>query len=341
MDVLFRRYFWVVHVVLIVAVAFLAARLTASYVEYGVLFVPWSEDGGGLEGGGEGEFSFRNPTEGRRVNRSLRDEIVKRSAKPVEEIPAPETPEEAPAETPEEVPEEQPAASGLSIDFLAAIATEDPLKNMAFVKIDGGDGRWVTVGTELLNGVVASEITRTMFRASDGTVKYLWEKAEPEKEKGDERLASLAGGGLSGRPERTVRPERPGAQDSEPPPSGLPGQGMEGVTQTGPNEYQISRGLLDEKLQDLGALSREARVIPNYDRESGTYKGFKLIGVRPNSLYRNIGIRSGDVILQVNGEEMNSPSKALELFTKLQTSNEISLDVKRRGKVETLIYKIQ
>ena len=116
---------------------------------------------------------------------------------------------------------------------------------------------------------------------------------------------------------------------------------MEGVTKVNEFEYHIDRGLLDEKLQDLGALGREARVIPNYDRESGSYKGFKLIGVRPNSLYRNIGIRSGDVILQVNGEEMNSPSKALELFTKLQTSNAISLDIKRRGKVETLTYKIQ
>ena len=72
-------------------------------------------------------------------------------------------------------------------------------------------------------------------------------------------------------------------------------------------------------------------MIPNYDRESGSYKGFKLIGVRPNSLYRNIGIRSGDVILQVNGEEMNSPSKVLELFNRLQSESRIVLSITRRG----------
>jgi general secretion pathway protein C len=99
--------------------------------------------------------------------------------------------------------------------------------------------------------------------------------------------------------------------------------------------------MLNEQLQDLAKLGREARVIPNYDRDSGSYKGFKLIGVRPNSLYRAIGIRSGDVIMQINGEELNSPGKALELFTKLQNSSGISLDIMRRGQKQSLTYKIE
>jgi general secretion pathway protein C len=338
MDFLFRKYFWLINGALLIAVAFLAARLVTSYVEYGVLFVPWSGSGHSVGAGDVEEISFRGESFGRRVNKSLREEIVKNSGKPDQETVVVEPTEVVKEEAPiEEAVEEQPAGS-LEIEFLAAIVTEDPVTNMAFVKIDNGDGRWVTVGMELLNGVVASEITRTMFRASDGTVRYLWEKVEP-KEGGDTKLASLTSKSSAAR--TTSRPERPKSPGADARPAAKPGKGMDGVTKVSDFEYHIDRGLLDEKLQDLGALGREARVIPNYDRESGSYKGFKLIGVRPNSLYRNIGIRSGDVILQVNGEEMNSPSKALELFTKLQTSNEISLDIKRRGKVETLMYKIQ
>ena len=334
MDVLFRKYFWVVNGALLVCMAFLAARLATSYVQYGVLFVPWSGSVGAVDGASDADLSFRNETFGQRVNKSIRDEIVKRSGKPDEEVVVEAIEVVKEEESPEELTEEQ-APGGIDIEFLAAIATDDPAINMAFVKVDGGDGRWVAVGTELLNGIVASEITRTMFRASDGTVKYLWEKVEPKPSAGSKtKLASLtnkAKGGRNDRPERSKTTSRPPRKTG----------GMEGITKAGEFEYHIDRALLDEKLQDLGALGREARVIPNYDRESGSYKGFKLIGVRPNSLYRNIGIRSGDVILQVNGEEMNSPSKALELFTKLQTSNAISLDIKRRGKVETLTYKIQ
>ena len=336
MDVLFRRFFWLLNGALLIVVAFLAARLVTSYLEYGVLFVPWS---GGVDAGRSGEsteISFRSESFGRRVNKSLREEIAKNSGKPDDEAVEVEAAETVKEDEPIEEPLEVTPAGGFEIEFLAAIVTENPATNMAFVKIDSGDGRWVTVGTELLNGVVASEITRTMFRASDGTEKFLWEKVEPkEGAPGGTKLASLTGAAS----ERTTkRPERPTSSAPSTPPKG---NGMEGVTKVNEFEYHIDRGLLDEKLQDLGALGREARVIPNYDRESGSYKGFKLIGVRPNSLYRNIGIRSGDVILQVNGEEMNSPSKALELFTKLQTSNAISLDIKRRGKVETLTYKIQ
>ncbi len=335
MDVLFRKYFWLINGTLLIVVAFLAARLATSYVEYGVLLVPWSGAVDPLGDGEAGEISFRSESYGRRVNKSLREEIVNNSGKPEEEAMIVEAPEVAVEEVPPEEPLDE-AKGAIEIEFLAAIVTEDPATNMAFVKIDEGDGRWVTVGTELLNGVVASEITRTMFRASDGTVRYLWEKVEPKEGVGSKtKLASLAG---STNERTTSRPERPKASPSRPKKSG---KSMEGVTKVSDFEYHIDRGLLDEKLQDLGALGREARVIPNYDRESGSYKGFKLIGVRPNSLYRNIGIRSGDVILQVNGEEMNSPSKALELFTKLQTSSEITMDIKRRGKVETLIYKIQ
>lgn len=338
MDFLFRKYFWLINGALLIVVAFLAARLVTSYVEYGVLFVPWSGSVHSVGGGDAEEISFRGESFGRRVNKSLREEIVKNSGKPGEEVVVVEPTEVVKEEGPIEEPiEEQPAGS-LEIEFLAAIVTEDPVTNMAFVKIDNGDGRWVTVGTELLNGIVASEITRSMFRASDGTVRYLWEKVEPKEGASGNKLASLTGKPPMDR--TTSRPERPKSPGTDTRPAKA-GKGMEGVTKVSDFEYHIDRGLLDEKLQDLGALGREARVIPNYDRESGSYKGFKLIGVRPNSLYRNIGIRSGDVILQVNGEEMNSPSKALELFTKLQTSSEISMDIKRRGKVETLLYKIQ
>jgi len=334
MDFLFRKYFWLINGALLIVVAFLAARLVTSYVEYGVLFVPWS---GTVAPIGEGEaedISFRGESFGRRVNKSLREEIVKNSGKPTEEVVVVETAEVVKDDEPIVEPEVETPAGAFELEFLAAIVTEDPATNMAFVKVDNGDGRWVTIGTELLNGVVAAEITRTRFTASDAREWFLWKKAEAKDEP---KLASLTS---SAKKDRTTgRPDRPKKETVTRPSKA--GKGMEGVTKVSDFEYHIDRGLLDEKLQDLGALGREARVIPNYDRESGSYKGFKLIGVRPNSLYRNIGIRSGDVILQVNGEEMNSPSKALELFTKLQTSNEISMDIKRRGKVETLLYKIQ
>ena len=97
--------------------------------------------------------------------------------------------------------------------------------------------------------------------------------------------------------------------------------------------------MLDEQLNDLATLGSQARVVPNY--VGGKYSGFKLVGVRPSSLYRAIGIRSGDVIKRINGMEIDSPNKALQLFDKLQNSRRISLDLQRGGVSRTLYYTIQ
>jgi general secretion pathway protein C len=113
----------------------------------------------------------------------------------------------------------------------------------------------------------------------------------------------------------------------------------EGIKKTGPEEYEIDRGMLDEQLQDLNKLSGQARVIPHY--KDGRSDGFKLVGIRPGSLYSYIGIRSGDVLKRVNGEELNNPGKALALFEKLRSTSNLSVDVERRGANVTMTYNIK
>ena len=97
--------------------------------------------------------------------------------------------------------------------------------------------------------------------------------------------------------------------------------------------------MLNEQLEDLGRLSRDARVIPHY--RGGKPRGFKIVGVRPGSLYSHIGVRSGDILKSVNGEEINSPTKALQLFEKLKQTDSITLDIERRGRKSTLEYMIK
>ena len=198
---------------------------------------------------------------------------------------------------------------------------------------DGGDNQWVGIGTDLKPGFTVSSINNYYITVTQGVTELLWKKQEKP-----EPSAVLASSARSGPPPRkTPKSPSPAPEKTAAPASKY----ADGIKQTGPFDYRIDRGMLNEQLQDLAKLGREARVIPNYDKESGTYKGFKLIGVRPNSLYRAIGIRSGDVIKQINGEELNSPGKALELFTKLQTSSSIMLDIDRRGKSETMNYTIE
>ena len=69
--------------------------------------------------------------------------------------------------------------------------------------------------------------------------------------------------------------------------------------------------------------------------------GFKLFSIKPGSLYSKIGLQNGDVINRINGFEMSSHEKGLEVYQKLKDSSSVTVDIKRRGKPMSLDYAIQ
>jgi type II secretion system protein C len=112
-----------------------------------------------------------------------------------------------------------------------------------------------------------------------------------------------------------------------------------GVAKISEWDYKIDRTMLDEELSDMTSLTQGAKIVPNI--VGGKYRGFRLVGVRSNSLYRAIGLQSGDSIRRVNGIEIDSPTKALQLFEQLRKSNKIAVDIDRRGQPKTLNYSVQ
>ena len=50
---------------------------------------------------------------------------------------------------------------------------------------------------------------------------------------------------------------------------------------------------------------------------------------------------NGDTIHSVNGFDLTTPDKALEVYTKVRESNNLSVTVTRRGKPVSLKYSIK
>lgn len=111
------------------------------------------------------------------------------------------------------------------------------------------------------------------------------------------------------------------------------------IKEISPGRFEVDRAMLDEQLADLDNLVRQARVIPHYKR--GKPAGFKVVGIRSNSLFRHLGLKTGDVLKSVGGEELTSINKAFALFEKLKTSDNLSLDFERQGKPNNNTYLIQ
>lgn len=112
-----------------------------------------------------------------------------------------------------------------------------------------------------------------------------------------------------------------------------------GIKALDENNYEVPRTEVDKALANLNDLAMQARIVPAF--KDGQAEGFKLFSIRPDSLYSKIGIVNGDVIKRINGFEMNSPEKALEVYTKLKDANRIDIEVDRNGQSLRKTYNVR
>lgn len=92
---------------------------------------------------------------------------------------------------------------------------------------------------------------------------------------------------------------------------------------------KIPRATVDKMLANPMAAAKGARVVPAV--KNGKADGFKIYAVRPSSVYARLGFTNGDTIHAVNGFELTSPDKALEVYTKLKDATSLEIEVTRRG----------
>ena len=108
------------------------------------------------------------------------------------------------------------------------------------------------------------------------------------------------------------------------------------ISPLGQGKYAVDRRRFNATLDDLSQLSRQGRVIPS--RRAGEVIGLKFFGVRPNSLLKLGGLKSGDLLVKANGERVDSLEKGFALFKQLRHLEQLTLVIERRGKEQTLRY---
>jgi general secretion pathway protein C len=116
-------------------------------------------------------------------------------------------------------------------------------------------------------------------------------------------------------------------------------QMAKGIKKTGEHSYDIQRSTLESVLGNMSLLSRSARIVPEI--RDGKAAGFRLYSVRPDGPFALIGMQNGDVISSINGLEITSPEKALEVYAKLKSASHLSLGLERNGQKVTKDYSIR
>ena len=110
------------------------------------------------------------------------------------------------------------------------------------------------------------------------------------------------------------------------------------VQAVGENRWSIPSSEAERARSNLGELLKSAHLVPNV--KNGSTEGFMVRMIRPNSLLAQLGLQVGDVVMEVNGIELSSPEKALQIFTQLRDARNISLGLVRNGEQLSFDYAV-
>ncbi len=103
---------------------------------------------------------------------------------------------------------------------------------------------------------------------------------------------------------------------------------------------KITQAFRDRFLNEkLGETLRAAKASPVVER--GGIVGWKMTRIKPNSIYKLIGLKENDIISEINGTKLNDAGKAVSFLNSLRDESHISIKVRRGGKQMSLSIDLQ
>lgn len=113
----------------------------------------------------------------------------------------------------------------------------------------------------------------------------------------------------------------------------------DGVSKSGPDKYTVDQAVFDELLKNPEKLYTQIRATEH--KTDGAIDGYRLSGIRRQSIFYKLGIKNGDVIHSVNGMPLTNLSEAMKALDSLQSSRDFSFDVTRRRNKHTMEYEVR
>lgn len=112
----------------------------------------------------------------------------------------------------------------------------------------------------------------------------------------------------------------------------MPGQIMKSLKASNP------KALLD-KLPDAGFLKKQIKLRPYFS--GGQPDGLMVYGIRPRSVFKQMGLRNGDIVKDINGTSIVSADDASDFYSLIKETESINITVLRRGKEKQLVFQIK
>ena len=111
------------------------------------------------------------------------------------------------------------------------------------------------------------------------------------------------------------------------------------VQNLGNNRWVIPAQEANRIRTDIASVIKQARIAPNV--VNGKTAGFRVKRIQRGTLLEQMGIKRGDVLHAVNGINLDSPEKGLQIFQQLREAKNLSLDLQRAGNTINFKYEVK
>lgn len=309
METLIRKYLWAIDLLAIALSAVFAARATGVFVESAISRnIPTVKSTRAVAS----ETPAPSVYYSKQVEDILKRNVFCSTCPPI--LPEPEK-DVGPA------PDPEPTRTVLPLKLMAIMFSpppNDPRWSMAVIRdTEQNAAGPYAIGMKIRNATVEDIQETRIYLNNGGKPEYLDLIDKPQNE------VAAAG------------PVAPAAPSTDP----FAAEMDKGIKKLGEHNYEVQRGTVDSLLGNMAVLSRAARIVPEV--RDGKAAGFRLFSVKADGPFGKIGLQNGDVIYAINGLEMTSPDKALEIYTKLKSANHLAVALERNGQKITKDYNIR
>lgn len=111
-----------------------------------------------------------------------------------------------------------------------------------------------------------------------------------------------------------------------------------GIEKIGETQWVVPQRTADATRENLSAELRLAQMQPRIT--NGKTDGFIIRRLKRASILNKLGLKRGDVILNINGIPLDGPESGLQVFQQLREARQINLAVERRNEAMTFSYEL-
>jgi general secretion pathway protein C len=96
---------------------------------------------------------------------------------------------------------------------------------------------------------------------------------------------------------------------------------------------------MDQQLTNIPAMAKQVRL--SVHKEGEAQQGYRLASAKGSPLLNQLGLQSGDVILEINGMQLSDTSQAVTALQSLRNAEEINILIDRKGTRKNLVYSVK